>query len=96
MTTPARGMVVLMMAPSAVRSTCLTVSMAGHPAMAAPCFCGGGDDVVNGFGSDEGADGVVDQDKIVWTHGAGMGRDFCLYLCQGVGDGVLAVLAALD
>jgi len=34
-TTPARGIVVLMIAPSEVRSTCLTVSTAGKPAMAA-------------------------------------------------------------
>jgi hypothetical protein len=80
-------MVEVIRAPWAVRSTCLMVSTAGRPTMAAPCSDDGVDGAVDGGGVDERADGVVDQDNVVGLGGQGG---------QGVGDRLLAVVAAFD
>ena len=81
-------MVAVMRAPSAVRSTCLMVSMAGVATMAAPCFSMAAMVRVDGGGVDEGADGIVDEDDVL-RGGGGEGG-------EGVGDGFLAVVAAGD
>ena len=65
MTTCSRGMVAVMRAPSAVRSTFLMVSTAGIPAMAAPIFFRALDDLIDDFLRDKGADRVVHQDDVV-------------------------------
>ena len=83
-----RGMVAVMRAPSAVRSTCLMVSMAGVPTMAAP-WCWMASMVRSMVASvDERTDGVVDEDDVAFVGGGKRG--------ESVGDGVLAGVAARD
>jgi hypothetical protein len=65
MTMLARGMVALMSAPSAVRSTCFTVSTAGQAGDGGSVLVRGFDYVADDFRRHEGAHGIVHEDDVI-------------------------------
>ncbi len=79
-------MVEVISAPCAVRSTCLMVSTAGRPTIAAPCCDDGVDGAIDGGRVDQRAHRVVHQDDIV-----GLGRNGS----QRMDHRLLPVVAAL-